>query len=187
MGDIWPYGGPSHVTWDAAYQEILFFTHDVNEAHIMAAIGSAESSLDQNVINDTPATGDYSVGIWQINYYGNLRPGRTAQFGTPEQLIRGGLGAQARAAIAIAAGPGGYTNWSTYNDSAYVKYLHGFTITPTGSGPGAARQLGAIPAPPGPGRDDYSPTIFKTAGQLNNAAIDAMRAANAIALIREGR
>src|SRR5258708_26656147 len=106
MGDIWPFHGPAYVTWQAAYNEICFFTHDNNEAEILAAIGSAESSLDWTVINDTPATGDYSVGIWQINYYGSLYASRTRQFGTPRQLVESGVGGQARAALAIAASQG---------------------------------------------------------------------------------
>lgn len=167
MGDIWPYGPPKYVSWDAAYNMIYFFTHDANVGHIMAAIGSAESSLDLSVINDTPATGDYSVGVWQINYYGSLRASRTAEFGTPQQLIAGGLGLQARSALAIADGPGGYTNWSTYNSGAYAKYLHGFAITPTGGGPGAVNQFAP---PPGPGKDDYSSTVRTSATQLHVAA-----------------
>lgn len=170
MGDIWPYGGPAYVSWDAAYNEIVFFTNDTNEARIMAAIGSAESSLDYTVINDTPSTGDYSVGIWQINYYDGLYSGRVAAFGTPAQLVAGGLGVQARAAVAIAAGPGGYTNWSTYNSGAYQKFLHGFAITPSGGGPGATEQFGA--PPPAPAKD-WSVYVGRTAGVFRSAAGNA--------------
>ena len=167
MGDIWPYGPPAYVTWQAAYNEIFFFTHDNNVAQIMAAIGSAESRLDWRVINDTPATGDYSVGIWQINYYASLYGPRTQQFGTPAQLVAGGLGLQARAALAIADGPGGYTNWSTYNDSAYRNYLHGFVTGPSPGGPGAADQLAPPPAAPA---KDWSAWVARTAGLYRNEA-----------------
>jgi len=125
MGDIWPYGGPQYITWMTAYTEMLSLGQSQEDAAVYAAIGSAESSLDVTVINDTPATGDYSVGIWQINYYGSLYASRAAAFGTPEQLIQGGFTKQAIAAIAI--GQGGFSPWSTYNSGAYEKYLNGFT------------------------------------------------------------
>lgn len=166
MGAGYPFRGPWHVSWDAAYQEIFFFTHDANQARIMAAIGSAESSLDLAIVNDTPSTGDYSVGVWQVNYFGSLYAGRARQFGTPRQLVDGGLGVQARAAIQIAAGQG-YTAWSTYNSGAYIRFLHGFAITPGGGGPGAAEQLGAAPAAPA---KDWSPYVGRTANAYRSAA-----------------
>lgn len=104
---------------------IHFFTGDNTKSAIMAAIAEAESGLDYTVINDTPATGDYSVGLWQINYYDGLYSSRAAQFGTPCQLARSGLGGQARAALAIQAQAGGYTPWTTYTSGAYRRYLHG--------------------------------------------------------------
>lgn len=110
---------------------IHFFTGDSGKSAIMAAIAQAESALDLSVINDTPGTGDYSVGAWQINYYAGLYASRAAQFGTPCQLVRGGLGPQARAALAIQGGPGGYNNWTTYTSGAYLKYLHGGTPSPS--------------------------------------------------------
>ena len=153
MGDIWPYGPPQYATWQGVYNLIFNFTRRDDVSRIMAAIGSAESNLDWTVINDTPSTGDYSVGIWQINYYNGLYSARAAMFGTPQQLVAGGPGLQARAALAIAFGPGGYTNWTTYSDGAYAKFLHGFVPTPTGVGPGAINQLEPPPPPPPPAPD----------------------------------
>lgn len=153
MGDTWPYGPPAYDTWDSAHNTILYLTHDDNVAHIMAAIASAESGLDYTVINDTPSTGDYSVGEWQINYYDGLYAARTALFGTPQQLIASGPGGQARAALVIAYGSGGYTNWSEYNNGNYRNYLHGFVVTPTGTGPGAINQFEPPPPPPAPAPD----------------------------------
>ena len=108
---------------------IYFFTHDAVKADIMQAIAQAESALDLSVINDTPSTGDYSVGAWQVNYYDGLYASRAAQFGTPCQLVRGGLGPQARAALAIQGGGGGYNNWTTYTHGVYRQFLHG-AVTP---------------------------------------------------------
>lgn len=102
-------------------------------AAVYAAIASAESGLDYRVINDTPSTGDYSVGMYQINYYGNLYGERAAKFGTPQQLIQGGLTRQSIAAMEI--GQGGFTPWSTYTSGAYIKYLNGYS-PPSGAPPG---------------------------------------------------
>jgi hypothetical protein len=153
MGDIWPYGPPQYATWQGVYNLLFNFTKRDDVSRILTAIGVAESNLDWTVINDTPSTGDYSVGIFQINYYNGLYAARAAAFGTPRQLVEGGPGIQARAALSIAYGPGGYTNWSTYNSGAYAKYLHGFVPTPTGIGPGAINQFEPPPPPPPPAPD----------------------------------
>jgi len=44
--------------------------------------------------------------------------------------------------------------------------------------------LPAIPRPPGPGADDYSPTILRTAEQVSNAGKSAYNAAVAIRSLR---
>lgn len=133
MGDIWPYGPAKYVTWTQAYTQMLSLGQTQENAAVYAAIGTAESSLDLSVINDTPGTGDYSVGIWQINYNGSLYGPRSAAFGTPQQLIAGGLNKQAQAALSV--GRGGFTPWSTFNNGDYKPYLHGFT-PPAGAPPG---------------------------------------------------
>lgn len=99
MGDIWLPGLPPAYT-DYAHCLALLLNLGIphNDAVILAAIGGAEGGYDYRVINDTPATGDYSVGIWQINYYNGLYASRAAAFGTPKQLIEFGPGGQAAAA-----------------------------------------------------------------------------------------
>jgi hypothetical protein len=84
MGDIWPYGKPRFTTYVDAVVALEARGMPHNDALIGAAIGEAESSLDLSVINDTPSTGDYSVGVWQINYAGSLWAGRVRAFGTPD-------------------------------------------------------------------------------------------------------
>jgi hypothetical protein len=106
-------------------------------AAVFAAIGSAESGLDLSVINDTPGTGDYSVGVFQVNYFGSLYPSRTAAFGTPQQLILGGISAQSRAAK-IVWDEQGFGAWSTYNNGEYAQFLHGYSPPSGGSGGGTA-------------------------------------------------
>lgn len=133
MGDTWPYGPPQYVTWNAAYAEMNSLGQTPEDCAVYAAIAQAESGLDVTVVNDTPATGDYSVGLWQINYYGSLYGPRSAAYGTPQQLVQGGITKQAIAAISI--GAGGFTPWSTYNSGAYEQYLNG-NVPPSQAGSG---------------------------------------------------
>lgn len=52
----------------------------------MTAVAQNESGFNAGILNNTPATGDYSVGLFQINYAGNLAPSRTQEFGSPASL-----------------------------------------------------------------------------------------------------
>lgn len=92
-----------------------------NKADTMAAIAIAESGGRPSAKNTTPP--DYSIGLWQINYYGSLLPGRTKEFGSPASL-QASPTAQARAAVAIERQQG-LAAWSTYTSGAYKKYLNG--------------------------------------------------------------
>lgn len=71
-------------------------------APVMAAIAIAESGGHPTSLNNNPSTGDYSVGLWQINYYNGLLASRTASYGSPAAL-QGDANAQARAAISLSA------------------------------------------------------------------------------------
>jgi len=95
-------------------------------APLMAAIALAESGGRTNALND--AAPDYSVGLWQINYYGSLLPGRTKAYGSPAALMAD-PNLQAKAAIAIERGQG-LSAWSVYTSGAYKKYLAGGSATP---------------------------------------------------------
>ena len=140
MGDIWPYGPPVYETFSACQNALEVIGMSAAEAQIGAAVATAESSRDLTVINDTPATGDYSVGCWQINYYGSLLGPRTAAYGSPEELIEGGLDVQANAALGVWRGAGdSWTPWSTYNSGAYLQYMSG------GGGGGGGGSGGAEP------------------------------------------
>lgn len=89
----------------------------------MTALGISESGGDPNVINNTPATGDYSVGAFQINYYGDLAPSRTAQFGPPSQLV-GNIDKQAKAAFVLSGGGANFNPWkSDYSNGSYYQNL----------------------------------------------------------------
>lgn len=71
---------------------------DPGWAPLMAGIAQMESGLNTQAVNPNSSTQDYSVGLWQINYYGYLRESRTARYGTPEELLADPM-KQARAAV----------------------------------------------------------------------------------------
>lgn len=108
-------------------------------APIAAAIALAESGGHSDSLNDTPATGDYSVGLWQINYYAGLRAERVAKYGTPEQLLASPL-LQARAAVDISGGGTNWRPWSTYLNGAYRQFV---------GAPAVGQGGGQVTLPPG--------------------------------------
>jgi len=80
-------------------------------APLMAGIALSQSGGVPNVINNTPATGDYSVGFWQINYFGELAPSRTQEYGSATDLAQN-ENAQAQAAIKLLGNGAGLSNWT---------------------------------------------------------------------------
>jgi hypothetical protein len=115
-------------------------------ANVAAAVALAESSGDPARINDDPSTQDYSVGLWQINYYGNLSASRTAQFGPPDSLtdpLR-----NAAAAVQISRQGQDFTPWTQYRNGAYKQYLAGDLPTAPAAVklvPPIRRQAGGVP------------------------------------------
>lgn len=99
-------------------------------APTMAAIAIAESGGRPDALNDNPSTGDYSVGLWQINYFDGMRAERTREFGSPDAL-RASPTAQARAAVAIYRQQG-LRAWSTYTGGDYRRYMGGANYSGTG-------------------------------------------------------
>lgn len=165
MGDIWPYGKPVYTTWLDVRDWLEHYGMSSRNAAIGAAICEAESSFDLSVINDTPATGDYSVGMAQINYLGSLYAERTKLFGTPEQLIKGGVSAQAKALYTLWR-DSGFTPWSTFNDGEYKKYLNGNVAIPQAPG----QQTAPIAAPTDPGTDSWAGYVKGSAGHFTGAS-----------------
>lgn len=95
------------------------------EAQLAAAVAEAESGGNPRPgeLNDTPP--DYSVGPWQINYYGSNYTGRAARYGSPQSLEQN-LDADARAAVDLADhSQSGWDNWTTYTHNLYEQYLPG--------------------------------------------------------------
>jgi hypothetical protein len=81
-------------------------------APLAAAIAIAESGGNTVSLNNTPSTGDYSVGLWQINYYDGLMASRTASYGAPAQL-QADPNLQAKAAIALSGNGSNWGPWKT--------------------------------------------------------------------------
>ena len=80
-------------------------------APTMAGIAIAESGGMTNNLNNNASTGDFSVGLWQINYFGSLGPARAPRYGQPAALAQD-PNAQAKAAIDILGGGPGITAWA---------------------------------------------------------------------------
>ena len=91
-------------------------------APLMAGIAIAESGGNTAALNPNSGTGDYSVGLWQINYFGSMLGPRSQRYGTPQDLLND-PNKQARAAIDLfgqnGAGLSNWTNDATWN--AWVK------------------------------------------------------------------
>jgi Lysozyme like domain len=104
-----------------AYQALITAGLSPSVALILTAVGGAESTWNLDAVNNDPGTGDYSIGVWQINYYGDLLQSRTAQFGSPAELL-GNLPAQASAAAEIYHEQG-LKAWTTYTSGAFSAYL----------------------------------------------------------------
>jgi hypothetical protein len=117
----------------------------------MAGIALAESGGNTLAHNGNASTGDNSFGLWQINYFGNLAPDRTKRYGTPDQLLAD-PNRQAQAAISLAAGGKGLSNWTTFTSGAWKQYVQKGAIidTRTGAQIGTVGQ-GAFSPVTGPG------------------------------------
>lgn len=119
MGDSYP-GGTGVLTYSQIENLWTNNGGDAKWAPLMAAIAEAESSGHPGVLNDTPGTGDYSVGLWQINFYGG-NAGRATQGvygggpGMGYQQVAAKLAAdpnqQAKAAVSLFANGAGAGNW----------------------------------------------------------------------------
>lgn len=163
MGDIYPYGPPHVYPRSQVYGWIASLNGPHPDPDIFTAIAEAESGFDAAVIFDNPPTEDYSVGIWQINYFGDLYSGRVAQFGTPKQLIEGGLGAQAYAAVTIWQEQG-YGAWGSYDNGSYQQYLAGPPPVNPGVAPGEKRQPPG--EPPSPSSDSWDLNVSQAASSV---------------------
>lgn len=93
-----------------------------NDLVIAIAIAIAESSLNPQSRNTNGGginsqSGDYSIGLWQINMaFHGLRFGTESELKIPER--------NAAAAFALYLGRGrNFRDWSTYNNNAYQSHM----------------------------------------------------------------
>lgn len=92
------------------------------EATTVTAIALAESGGVANVLNDCPATGDYSWGLMQVNMIGNLASPRLQEFGIAAPSALTDPAVNMRAAYMLSGHGGNFTPWSTYKSGAYMGY-----------------------------------------------------------------
>lgn len=77
--NTYPYVGPGSLNLPlqrTQIEKMILATFGTEKA---LEIAKCESGLNPSAINDNPKTGDYSVGLFQINLYGDLakeRPSR---------------------------------------------------------------------------------------------------------------
>lgn len=133
-------------------------------APIMAGIALAESGGRTDALNNNPATGDYSVGLWQINYFDGMLQPRTQKYGSPDQL-KADPNLQAKAAVSLAGNGSGLSNWTTYSSGTYRAYLPGALQGVTGSTFSGGSGEFAMGAPTAPGRFGTSPVGGAAAAQ----------------------
>lgn len=85
---------------------------DPKWAPLAAGIAMAESGGDTGALNNNPSTGDYSVGLWQINYFANLLGPRSASYGSPSELLKD-PNRQAAAAVNLSGNGANWQPWQT--------------------------------------------------------------------------
>lgn len=175
MGDIWlPGYPPAYTSWLHCLALLAPYMPTRADAVILAAIAGPESGFDWTVINDTPSTGDYSVGLWQINYLGSLYAERSRLYGTPLEMVAGGPAKQAFAAQDVWHSQG-WQAWSTtYNSGAWRNFIGAAGVP----GPYSSGQV--PPAPPAPA-DDWSAVVRRAAGRTRKTAVALRAGADAIA------
>lgn len=93
------------------------------EAVQLAAIAMAESTGNPGSLNDNPATGDLSYGLWQINMLGQMGTDRQKQWGLSSYNDLLNPVTNAKAAISLMRANGGFGDWTTYTSGAYKQYL----------------------------------------------------------------
>jgi len=117
----------------------------------ITALGLAESEGNTQAHNYSDATKDDSWGIWQINYYGDLRQSRITQYGQPESLLD--PNANAAAAYKMSGGGKYFGDWQAdYNNGRYYKFLPEATDS-------VSQLLGGATAPGALGSPTVNPLI----------------------------
>lgn len=87
------------------------------------AISGAESGYVPSKLNDNPATGDLSYGLWQINMLGALGPGRLVQYGIASNVQLYDPATNAHAACVTSGAGTNWFPWSTYTNGDFWDHL----------------------------------------------------------------
>jgi hypothetical protein len=82
------------------------------------AVAMAESGLRPRAKNDNAGTGDYSIGLWQIN----MRAHKT-RFGTEEQLKNPATNARAAYTIWKERNGGSWAPWGAFTNGSYQSHV----------------------------------------------------------------
>ena len=175
MGDIWLSGlPPAHTDYAKVHAlTSIYWSHD--DAIIMAGIAGNESGYDWRVINDTPGTGDYSVGLFQINYYNGLYSERVRLFGTPRDLIMAGPSGQVQAARQLWLQAGGFSPWQAdITNNLWQKWV-GSGPVPNQPGQNVPQQ--PLPHLPPARKVSWDEPIRRTADQVVTVTREMQRAA----------
>jgi len=90
---------------------------------IAVAIAIAESGGDPAQITDTPATGDLSYGLWQINMIGSMGPDRRRAFGLTDNNQLLDPATNAKVMSTLSSGGTYWNPWTTYTRGTYKLYL----------------------------------------------------------------
>lgn len=147
---------------------------DADSAETMTAIAFAESGGNPAITNMKPPDG--SIGLWQINMYGNLGPARRAQFGLSSNDDLKDPATNARAAYWIWQHQG-YAAWGAYTNGSYRKY------TSQASQARADVEGASLPSPLPP---ELDPTVTDSSiinGFIGPDAGDAMTPQTAVFLL----
>ncbi|MEI7632027.1 MAG: transglycosylase SLT domain-containing protein [bacterium] len=87
------------------------------QQNIAIAVMKAESGGNTKAKNDNPATGDYSIGCFQINIYGANAKNRPSETELYDAKINVAF------AYRLYSSSGWQNQWGAYRDKSYLRYL----------------------------------------------------------------
>ena len=121
------------------------FTPD--QAVIATAVALAESDGNVGAWNQTPP--DDSMGLWQINLYGNLRNRQVNGQPLDAFRLRTDPVYNAQAALGISGGGTNWRPWTTYTGGAYQRHLQAATVSMANYSQGGLDVKALVSAIPG--------------------------------------
>ena len=90
---------------------------------IAVAIALAESGGDPAQVTNTPATGDLSYGLWQINMIGSMGPDRRRAFGLTDNNQLLDPATNDKVMSTLSSGGTYWNPWTTYTRGTYKLFL----------------------------------------------------------------